>query len=69
MKITATFSNGKTISRNTTKTLTHAYIVRNQWQTFTGFAGSEMLAKRASASDSKHGQIEFLEIVSVQTGE
>lgn len=65
MKITATFSDGTSISRNTEKNYTHAYVVTNQWQTFTGFASSEMLAKRAAASDCRNGQIKYLEVVAV----
>jgi hypothetical protein len=65
MKVTATFSDGTTISRNTEKNYTHAYTVTNQWQTFTGFASSEMLAKRAAASDVRNKQILKLEVVAV----
>ena len=65
MKITATFSNGKTISRNTYKPYSHAYMVTNQWQTFTGFASSESLAKKAA--NMQYGNIEFLEIVTVNS--
>jgi hypothetical protein len=61
MKVTVTFSNGQTISRNTTKTLTHAYQATNQWQTFTGFAGSEELAKKAASYGNPH-HIEIINI-------
>jgi len=61
MKVTVTFSNGQTISRNTTKTLTHAYQAKNQWQTFTGFAGSEELAKKAASYGNPH-HIEIINI-------
>lgn len=54
MKITATFSDGSTIARNTSKTLTHAYRAVTKWQTFTGFAGSEELARKASAYGKPH---------------
>ena len=63
MKITATFSNGKTISRNTTKQYTHAYIVENQWNTYTGFSTSEEGAKKAATM--KYGTVEFREIVAI----
>lgn len=61
MKIQATFSNGQTISRNTKKTLTHAYQAFNKWNTFTGFAGNEELAKKAA----KYGNPHHIEIVKV----
>lgn len=62
MKVTATFSNGQTISRDTTKTLTHAYQAITQWQTFTGFAGSEELAKKAA----NYGNPHHIEIVNIK---
>ena len=61
MKVLATFSNGQTISRNTTQTLTHAYQATNKWQTFTGFAGSEELARKAAA----YGKPHHIEIVTI----
>jgi hypothetical protein len=61
MKVTATFSNGQTISRNTSKVLTHAYRAVNQWQTFTGFAGSKELAQKAAGYGKPH-TIEIVEI-------
>jgi hypothetical protein len=66
MKIKATFSDGTTLSRNTDKILTHAYQVINQWQTFTGFAGSELLAKRAVVQNSRFGTISHTEIVEIE---
>jgi hypothetical protein len=62
MKIKATFSNGQTISRNTQKTLTHAYQAINQWQTFTGFASNETLAKKAA----NYGNPYHIEIVNIE---
>ena len=62
MKIKATFSNGQTISRNTQKTLTHAYQAINQWQTFTGFASNEALAKKAA----NYGNPHYIEIVNIE---
>ena len=62
MKVIATFSNGQTISRDTTKPLTHAYQAINQWQTFTGFAGSEELAKKAA----NYGNPHHIEIVNIK---
>jgi hypothetical protein len=61
MKITATFSNGSTIARNSSKPLTHAYRAVNQWQTFTGFAGSEELARKAA----QYGNPLEIEVVTV----
>lgn len=63
MKYTATFSNGTTISRNSKREFTHAYIVKNQWNTFTGFAGSEELAKKSATM--QYGVVEFREIIAV----
>ena len=66
MKYTASFSNGTTISKNSKRNLTHAYIIKNQWNTFTGFAGSEDLAKKAARM--AHGTVNFIEIVKAQQG-
>lgn len=66
MKYSATFSNGLTISKNSKRTYTHAYIIKNQWNTFTGFAGSEALAKKGAYMP--HGTVEFFEIVTVTKG-
>jgi hypothetical protein len=63
MKLTATFSNGHTITRNSKKDYSHAYLVKNQWQTFTGFASSEEKARKSATM--QHGTIELVEIVSV----
>jgi hypothetical protein len=63
MTYTATFSNGTTISRNSKRNFTHAYIVKNQWNTFTGFASSEESAKKSATM--QHGTVEFCEIVAV----
>ena len=52
MKVTATFSNGQKISRNTSKELTHAYRSVTKYQIFTGFAGSEELARKAASYKS-----------------
>ena len=64
MKIQATFSNGQIISRNTKKTLTHAYQAKNQWNTFTGFARSEDLAKKAATYGNPH-HIEIVKVMVV----
>jgi hypothetical protein len=53
MKISATFSDGTTISRNTKQPLTYAYKSINIYQTFTGFATSEELARKAASSLGK----------------
>ena len=66
MKYSATFSNGTTISKNSKRNYTHAYIIKNQWNTFTGFAGSEELAKKAARM--AHGTVEFVEIVKATEG-
>jgi hypothetical protein len=65
MKITSTFSNGTTVSKNTSKNLTHAYRAVNQYQTFTGFAGSKELAQKAAG----YGKPHTIEIVEVVVGE
>lgn len=67
MNITATFSTGKIITKNTKKQLTHAYRAVNKWQTFTGFASSKELAQKAanssaSGSESKIFEIEIVEV-------
>lgn len=49
-QVTATFSNGKTISRDSTKAFAYAYFAQNIYQSFTGFASSEEAAKRAARS-------------------
>lgn len=67
MKVTATFSNGLTISRDTKRNFTHAYIVKNQWNTFTGFSCSEKGAK--SSARMPYGTVEYFEIVEVNKGE
>lgn len=69
MKVTATFSNGHTISRNTTRAYTHAYIVKNQWNTFTGFSANEKSAMAAAKSYCKYGTVELCEVVQVTSGE
>jgi hypothetical protein len=65
MKVSATFSNGQTISRNTIKPLTYAYRSVNIYQEFTGFATTKELAlKAASQTGSKNKPI-TIEVVSV----
>ena len=65
MKISATFSNGQTISRNTIKPLAYAYRSVNIYQEFTGFATTRELAiKAANQTGSKNKPI-TIEIVSV----
>ena len=65
MKISATFSNGQTISRNTIKPLAYAYRSVNIYQEFTGFATTKELAiKAANQTGSKNKPI-TIEIVSV----
>lgn len=65
MKVSATFSNGQTISRNTIKPLTYAYRSVNIYQEFTGFATTKELAiKAANQTGSKNKPI-TIEVVSV----
>ena len=64
MKVTATFSNGKTISRNTTKQLAFAYRSVNIYQEFTGFASTEELARKAASQTGKNKAL-TIEVVAV----
>jgi hypothetical protein len=64
MQITATFSNGKTISRNTTKQLAFAYRSVNIYQEFTGFAATEELARKAASQTGKNKPL-TIEVVQV----
>jgi hypothetical protein len=65
MKVSATFSNGQTISRNTIKPLAYAYRSVNIYQEFTGFAITKELAiKAANQTGSKNKPI-TIEVVSV----
>lgn len=69
MKLTATFSNGKVISRNTAKTYTHAYRAENIYQDVTGFASSAEAAKKAAQSSFRGcPPAHTIEIVEVQVG-
>lgn len=68
MKVTATFSNGKTISRNTTKPLAYAYKSINIYQEFTGFATTKKLALKAANQTGKNKPIQ-IEVVEVLVGE
>lgn len=63
MTYTAKFSDGTTISSNSKRNFTHAYIIKNQWNTHTGFAGSEESAKKSATM--QYGVVEFREIVAV----
>jgi len=49
-KITATFSNGKTISRNSKKAFAFAWYSENIYQANTGFAATADAARRAARS-------------------
>jgi hypothetical protein len=64
MKITATFSNGQTISRFTIKPLAYAYRSINIYQEFTGFATTKELAHKAAGQTGKNKPhtIEVVEI-------
>jgi len=64
MKITATFSNGKTISRNTIKPLAFAYRSENIYQEFTGFATTEELARKAASQTGKNKALS-IEVVKI----
>lgn len=59
MKVTATFSNGKTITRNSNKPLAFAYRSVNIYQEFTGFASTEELARKAANQTGKNKAIEI----------
>lgn len=65
MQITATFSNGQTISRNTIKPLAYAYRSVNIYQEFTGFATTEELAYKAAKQTGSKNKPIFIEVVSV----
>ena len=54
MKLTATFSNGQTISRKTDKPLAYAYLATNIYQTFTGFATTKEHAIKSASSTGKN---------------
>ena len=60
--IKATFSSGKTISRNTTRPLDYAYYAVTRYQDFSGFAATEELARKAAAYKSPS----FIEIVKTE---
>ena len=64
MQITATFSNGKTITRNTKKELAYAYRSVNIYQEFTGFASTEELARKAASQTGKNKAL-TIEVVAV----
>lgn len=64
MKITATFSNGQTISRNTIKPLAYAYRSVNIYQEFTGFATTEELARKAASQTGKNKAL-TIEVVAI----
>jgi hypothetical protein len=68
MKVTATFSNGQTISRFTIKNLAYAYLSVNIYQDFTGFATTKELALKAAKQTGKNKAIS-IEIVEVLVGE
>jgi len=61
--VTATFSNGQTISRNTTKQLAYAYRSVNIYQEFTGFASTEELARKAATQTGSKNKVHTVEIV------
>jgi len=65
MKVNATFSNGKTISRNTSKPLAYAYRSENIYQEFTGFATTEELARKAALQTGSKNKVHTIEIVKV----
>lgn len=67
MKVTATFSNGKTISRNTSKQLAFAYRSENIYQEFTGFAATEELARKAAMQTGKNKPL-TIEVVKTFAG-
>jgi hypothetical protein len=64
MKVTATFSNGQTISRNSSKSFAYAYRSVNVYQDFTGFAMTKELALKAASQTGKNKAIS-IEVVEV----
>jgi hypothetical protein len=65
MKVTATFSNGTTISRNTSKPLAYAYRSVNIYQEFTGFATTAELARKAATQTGSKNKVHTVEVVAV----
>lgn len=66
MKVTATFADGTTISRNTSKPLAYAYRSVNIYQVFTGFAATEQLARKAATQTGSKNKVHTIEIVAAQ---
>lgn len=69
MKVTATFSNGQTISRFTIKNLAYAYRSVNIYQEFTGFATTKELALKAAKQTGSKNKPISIEVVEVLLGE
>ena len=68
MKISATFKNGKTITRNTKMPLAFAYFSQNKYQSFTGFSATKEGAIKSATSVPKGvPSVEYFEIVEVTT--
>ena len=68
MKLTATFANGTTVTRNSKKSFAYAWVATNKWNTFTGFTSSkqtaESLAKNCfNSTQSKTQSWEVVEVV------
>jgi hypothetical protein len=66
-KITATFSNGKTISRNSKKAFAFAWYAENIYQAHTGFAATADAARRAARSSFSGGCPPALTVEVVET--
>lgn len=65
MKVTATFADGTTISRNTSKPLAYAYRSVNIYQVFTGFATTAELARKAAGQTGRN-KPHTIEVVAAQ---
>ncbi len=65
MTITATFTNGKTISRNSKKQYAYAWFASNKWNSFTGFTSSKQAAESAAKNcfNNTESKTQFWEVV------
>lgn len=63
--ITATFSNGETISRKSVKQFPFAWISSNKWNTSTGFSSSRKAAETAAKNyyNFSESKTQFWEVV------
>lgn len=68
MNLTATFTNGTKITRNSKKSYSFAWVATNKWNTFTGFTSSKKTAESAAkncfnGTQSKTQSWEVVEVV------